>query len=138
MEPTENARRDRVVKYKSSSLARLRVAAGLTQKAVAAALEYRSVSLVSHWEIGQVLVPTAIMKRLAPLYGCSNFDMMKACVETWETGRVMTRHAARKAKLLGYINGDRVRRRVDRHAIPAQDARNGAGSADDTNQGGAS
>jgi len=91
---------ERQVRYARNGLALLRKAAGLTQMLAAPLLSIKHHKHLCHMEIGQVIVPAHVMKRMVVVYQATPVEVLRASVESFESGRLMIRHAARKARLL--------------------------------------
>lgn len=86
-------------KYSTSPLARLRVAANLTQDEAAAKLGYRWKQHLSHIECGRVMASGTIMVKMVEVYGVTQRRVLSAATSTWDTGVMMRRHQGRKNRL---------------------------------------
>ena len=89
------------MRYCTSPLAVMRKAAGLTQTAAATTLGMKSKQHLCGIERGWRMASPAVMKAMQALYGVSGTAILRAAVDTFNAGPIMTRQAARIAKLAG-------------------------------------
>lgn len=88
--------------HRVSKLAQIRLDRGLEQKAVAAAIGYRHPLNLSLIENGNAIASVAVMRKLQEFYGLKASEVMAACCDAFEHGRLMIRHRARLKKLRGH------------------------------------
>jgi transcriptional regulator with XRE-family HTH domain len=80
----------------------LRLDRGLSQIEAARAIGYKHPLNLSLIENGQVIASVPVMRKLQELYGVKASEIMAACCDAFEHGRVLVRHRRRVKKLRGH------------------------------------
>lgn len=87
---------------RTSKLCQIRLDRGLSQIEAAKAIGYKHPLNLSLIENGQVIASVTVMRKLQELYGVKASEIMSACCDAFEHGRVLARHRMRQRKLRGH------------------------------------